>query len=72
MLANWTIYNTSFLSSSFTNKVLVNDELPDGQMVDQWEPISFNSVQTPHEVYPREMFSYLCIVPIFFFPYTYN
>ena len=54
------IYNSSFLSSSFTNKVLVNDELPGGQMIDQWEPISFNSVQTPHEVYAREMFFYLC------------
>ncbi|MCO5554907.1 hypothetical protein L7F22_008445 [Adiantum nelumboides] len=27
-------------AARFTNKVLVNDELPDGQMVDQWEPVS--------------------------------
>lgn len=38
-------------AARFTNKVLVNDELPDGQMVDQWEPVSSDSVQTPLEVY---------------------
>lgn len=38
-------------AARFTNKVLVNDELPDGQMVDQWEPVSLDSVQTPLEVY---------------------
>lgn len=38
-------------ASRFTNKVLVNDELSDGQMVDQWEPVSADSVQTPLEVY---------------------
>jgi hypothetical protein len=30
---------------------MVSDELPDGQMVDQWEAISPDSVQTPLEVY---------------------
>eukprot|EP00250_Pteridium_aquilinum_P010976 c19759_g1_i1 orf=495-4313(+) len=38
-------------AARFSNKVLVNDELPDGQMVDQWEPVSSDSVQTPLEVY---------------------
>ncbi|KAH7442546.1 hypothetical protein KP509_03G093600 [Ceratopteris richardii] len=38
-------------ASRFTNKVLVNDELPDGQMVDLWEPVTQDSVQTPLEVY---------------------
>ncbi|RHN49114.1 putative protein-tyrosine phosphatase [Medicago truncatula] len=32
-------------------KILVTDELPDGQMVDQWEPVSCDSVKTPLEVY---------------------
>lgn len=32
-------------------KILVTDELPDGQMVDQWEPVSRDSVKTPLEVY---------------------
>ncbi|XP_004494491.1 uncharacterized protein [Cicer arietinum] len=35
----------------YGNKILVTDELPDGQMVDQWEPVSCNSVKTPLEVY---------------------
>lgn len=30
---------------------MVSDELPDGQMVDQWESITPSSVQTPLEVY---------------------
>ncbi|KAL2634189.1 hypothetical protein R1flu_005668 [Riccia fluitans] len=38
-------------ASRYQNKVMVSDELPDGQMVDQWEPIGENSVQTPLEVY---------------------
>lgn len=38
-------------AARYANKILVTDELPDGQMVDQWEPISENSVQTPLEVY---------------------
>ncbi|XP_047324882.1 paladin-like [Impatiens glandulifera] len=38
-------------SSSYGNKILVTDELPDGQMVDQWEPITHDSVKTPLEVY---------------------
>ncbi|KAJ9696857.1 hypothetical protein PVL29_008858 [Vitis rotundifolia] len=32
-------------------KILVTDELPDGQMVDQWEPVSRDFVKTPLEVY---------------------
>ncbi|KAI9082587.1 hypothetical protein K1719_035456 [Acacia pycnantha] len=35
----------------YGNKILVTDELPDGQMVDQWELVSCNSVKTPLEVY---------------------
>lgn len=36
--------------SRYGNKILVTDELPDGQMVDQWEPVSHDSVKTPLEV----------------------
>jgi hypothetical protein len=32
------------------NKVMVSDELPDGQMIDQWEQIGQGCVQTPLEV----------------------
>lgn len=38
-------------ASRYSNKIMVSDELPDGQMVDQWEPIGPGSVQTPLEVY---------------------
>lgn len=37
----------------YGNKILVTDELPDGQMVDQWEPVSCDSVKTPLEVWPK-------------------
>ena len=40
-----TLYNYRY-----ANKIMVSDELPDGQMVDQWEPIGPDSVQTPLEV----------------------
>ena len=40
------------LTDRYGNKVLVTDELPDGQMVDQWEPVTNDSVKTPLEVYP--------------------
>lgn len=30
---------------------MVSDELPDGQMIDQWEPVGPNSIQTPYEVF---------------------
>ncbi|KAL3531572.1 hypothetical protein ACH5RR_010894 [Cinchona calisaya] len=38
-------------ASRYGNKILVTDELPDGQMVDQWEPVTLASVKTPLEVY---------------------
>ncbi|KAJ7977775.1 Paladin [Quillaja saponaria] len=38
-------------AARYGNKILVTDELPDGQMVDQWEPVSIDSVKTPLEVY---------------------
>ncbi|EXB44485.1 hypothetical protein L484_013904 [Morus notabilis] len=38
-------------AARYENKILVTDELPDGQMVDQWEPVSRDSVKTPLEVY---------------------
>lgn len=38
-------------ASRYGNKIMVSDELPDGQMVDQWEPIGPESAQTPLEVY---------------------
>ncbi|KAF9688002.1 hypothetical protein SADUNF_Sadunf02G0151800 [Salix dunnii] len=31
-------------AARYGNKILVTDELPDGQMVDQWEPVSCDSV----------------------------
>ncbi|GKU98379.1 hypothetical protein SLEP1_g11390 [Rubroshorea leprosula] len=38
-------------AARYGNKILVTDELPDGQMVDQWEPVSSDSIKTPLEVY---------------------
>uniref|UniRef100_A0A6N2L7X7 Tyrosine specific protein phosphatases domain-containing protein n=2 Tax=Salix viminalis TaxID=40686 RepID=A0A6N2L7X7_SALVM len=38
-------------AARYGNKILVTDELPDGQMVDQWEAVSCDSVKTPVEVY---------------------
>ncbi|KAM6541335.1 hypothetical protein CsatB_005782 [Cannabis sativa] len=38
-------------AARYGNKILVTDELPDGQMVDQWEPVSRDFVKTPLEVY---------------------
>ncbi|XP_031251036.1 paladin isoform X1 [Pistacia vera] len=38
-------------AARYGNKILVTDELPDGQMVDQWEPVSSDSVKTPLDVY---------------------
>ncbi|XP_057966265.1 uncharacterized protein LOC131156522 isoform X4 [Malania oleifera] len=38
-------------AARYGNKILVTDELPDGQMVDQWEPVTCESVKTPLEVY---------------------
>ncbi|KAL2935177.1 Paladin [Bienertia sinuspersici] len=38
-------------AARYGNKILVTDELPDGQMVDQWEPVTSDFVKTPLEVY---------------------
>ncbi|KAI3517914.1 hypothetical protein L1887_17136 [Cichorium endivia] len=38
-------------AARYGNKILVTDELPDGQMVDQWEPVTPDSVKTPLQVY---------------------
>ncbi|XP_075094031.1 uncharacterized protein LOC107778927 [Nicotiana tabacum] len=38
-------------AARYGNKILVTDELPDGQMVDQWEPVTSDSVKTPLQVY---------------------
>ncbi|MBA0731508.1 hypothetical protein Golax_020635, partial [Gossypium laxum] len=38
-------------ASRYGNKILVTDELADGQMVDLWERVSCDSVKTPLEVY---------------------
>ncbi|KAK9747553.1 hypothetical protein RND81_02G000100 [Saponaria officinalis] len=38
-------------AARYGNKILVTDELPDGQMVDQWEPVTIDSVKTPLQVY---------------------
>ncbi|XP_068662565.1 uncharacterized protein [Aristolochia californica] len=38
-------------AARYGNKILVTDELPDGQMVDQWEVVTHDSVRTPLEVY---------------------
>jgi hypothetical protein len=37
-------------AARYMNKVMVSDELPDGQMIDQWEQIGQDCVQTPLEV----------------------
>ncbi|XP_031379972.1 paladin isoform X2 [Punica granatum] len=42
-------------AARYGNKILVTDELPDGQMVDQWEPVSGDSVKTPLEVSISEL-----------------
>lgn len=34
----------------YGNKILVTDELPSGQMVDQWESVESDTVKTPLEV----------------------
>lgn len=41
----------------YGNKILVTDELPDGQMVDQWESVSCNSVKAPLEVWVKLIYS---------------
>ncbi|KAG8389638.1 hypothetical protein BUALT_Bualt02G0249800 [Buddleja alternifolia] len=46
-------------AARYGNKILVTDELPDGQMVDQWEPVSHDSVKTPLEVYKELTHHYL-------------
>ncbi|WOL11986.1 paladin [Canna indica] len=38
-------------AARYGNKILVTDELPDGQMVDQWELVMPDSIKTPLEVY---------------------
>ncbi|MFS8014137.1 putative protein-tyrosine phosphatase [Helianthus anomalus] len=38
-------------AARYGNKILVTDELPDGQMVDQWESVTPESVKTPLQVY---------------------
>ncbi|KAF3633898.1 hypothetical protein T459_02648 [Capsicum annuum] len=38
-------------AARYGNKILVTDELPNGQMVDQWEPVTYDSVKTPLQVY---------------------
>ncbi|KAJ7557303.1 hypothetical protein O6H91_05G121100 [Diphasiastrum complanatum] len=38
-------------ASRYANKFMVSDETPDGQMIDQWEPIDEDSVKTPLEAY---------------------
>ncbi|XP_010245398.1 PREDICTED: paladin isoform X2 [Nelumbo nucifera] len=47
-------------AARYGNKILVTDELPDGQMVDQWELVTHDSVKTPLEVYEElQMEGYL-------------
>ncbi|KAG8097552.1 hypothetical protein GUJ93_ZPchr0013g36727 [Zizania palustris] len=40
-------------ASRYGNKILVTDELPNGQMVDQWESVMSDTVKTPLEVYDK-------------------
>lgn len=44
------ILKSGHLINRYGNKILVTDELPDGQMVDQWEPVTQDLVKTPLEV----------------------
>ncbi|KAL6515755.1 hypothetical protein OROHE_018453 [Orobanche hederae] len=46
-------------AARYGNKILVTDELPHGQMVDQWEPFSHGSIKTPLEVYEELTHQYL-------------
>ncbi|KAL6500192.1 hypothetical protein OROHE_025558 [Orobanche hederae] len=46
-------------AARYGNKILVTDELPDGQMVDQWERVSHGSIKTPLEVYEELTHQYL-------------
>ena len=50
ILFTTTPLNPPSLHRRYSNKIMVSDELPDGQMIDQWEPIGPDSVLTPHEV----------------------
>lgn len=38
-------------AARYGSKILVTDELPDGQMVDLWEPVTRDYIKTPLEVY---------------------
>ena len=42
----------------YGNKILVTDELPNGQMVDQWESVVSDTVKTPLEVMSYLWFHY--------------
>lgn len=45
----------------YGNKILVTDELPSGQMVDQWESVVSDTVKTPLEVMSYLWFHYFII-----------
>jgi hypothetical protein len=45
----------------YGNKILVTDELPSGQMVDQWESVVSDTVKTPLEVMSYLWFHYLVL-----------
>jgi len=44
------VYCTGIFDGRYGNKILVTDELPSGQMVDQWESVVYDTVKTPLEV----------------------
>jgi hypothetical protein len=55
-------------ASRYGNKILVTDELPDGQMVDQWEPVSTDSLKTLLEVGNETSY----VHPLMGFPGSYH
>lgn len=48
--------------SRYGNKILVTDELPNGQMVDQWESVVTDTVKTPLEVRIDSRFGYIVLL----------
>jgi hypothetical protein len=49
-------------ASRYGNKILVTDELPNGQMVDQWESVVTDTVKTPLEVRIDSRFGYIVLL----------
>lgn len=44
------------MPTRYGNTILLTDELPNGQMVDEWEAITEKTVKTSLEVYTCDIF----------------